>query len=49
MPKKRAMQSLTITIPGEYVEHGNVDILRREVGIDTETIVRRVTEAMEGV
>ena len=40
---------MTITIPDEYVEHGNVDILRREVGIDTETIVRRVTEAMEGV
>ena len=40
---------MSITIPDEYVEHGNVDILRREVGIDTETIVRRVTEAMEGV
>ncbi len=47
--KKNAAKLVTITIPDEYVEHGNVDILRREVGIDTETIVRRVTEAMEGV
>ncbi len=47
--KKSDAKLVTITIPDEYVEHGNVDILRREVGIDTETIVRRVTEAMEGV
>ncbi len=47
--KKSDARLVTITIPDEYVEHGNVDILRREVGIDTETIVRRVTEAMEGV
>ena len=47
--KKSDAKLVTITIPEEYVEHGNVDILRREVGIDTETIVRRVTEAMEGV
>ena len=47
--KKSDAKLVTITIPDEYVENGNVDILRREVGIDTETIVRRVTEAMEGV
>ena len=35
---------LTITIPDEYVEHGNVEILRREVGIDAETIVDRITQ-----
>ena len=30
---------LTVAIPDEYVEHGNVDILKKEVGIDAETVV----------
>ena len=38
---------LPIAIPDEYVEHGNVDILRREVGIDAETIIARTIEAYE--
>ena len=33
---------LTIAIPDEYVEHGNVDILKREVGIDAVTIADKV-------
>lgn len=37
---------LNINIPDEYVEHGNVDILRREVGIDAETIERRISELL---
>ncbi len=35
---------LSITIPDEYVEHGNVEILRREVGIDAETIAEKILE-----
>lgn len=35
---------LSIAIPDEYVEHGNVEILRREVGIDADTVLDRVTE-----
>ena len=31
-----------VNIPDEYVEHGNVDILRKEVGIDEETIFNRI-------
>ena len=38
---------LNIAIPDEYVEHGNVDILRREVGIDADTIVTRTVEQYE--
>lgn len=38
---------LNIAIPDEYVEHGNVEILRREVGIDQDTIIRRTIEACE--
>lgn len=33
---------LSITIPDEYVEHGNVEELRREVGIDPDTIEKRI-------
>ena len=38
---------LNIAIPDEYIEHGNVDILRKEVGIDTDTIVTRTIERYE--
>ena len=31
-----------IGIPADYVEHGNVDLLRREVGLDAETIVKQI-------
>lgn len=33
---------LCISIPDEYVEHGNVEILRKEVGIDADTITDRI-------
>ena len=36
---------LNIAISDDYVEHGNVEILRKEVGIDADTIYKRtVTE-----
>ena len=31
-----------IGIPDDYVEHGNVDLLRREVGLVAETIVKQI-------
>ena len=37
---------LTISIPDEYVEHGNVDILREEVGIDAYSIQCRIEEKL---
>ena len=36
---------LSIHIPDEYVEHGNVDILRAEVGIDAKTIIDKIMHA----
>lgn len=36
------MKVINIAVPDEYVEHGNVEILRKEIGIDKETIVRRI-------
>ncbi len=38
---------MTVTLPDAYVEHGNVELLKKEVGIDTETIVNRILEYME--
>lgn len=38
------MNVLNIAIPDEYVEHGNVDILYHEVGIDADTILKRIKE-----
>lgn len=34
---------LPITLPDEYVEHGNVELLKKEVGIDADTIVERIS------
>lgn len=33
---------LVIALPDEYVEHGNVDLLKQEVRIDKDSVVRRV-------
>ncbi|HKM04670.1 MAG TPA: 1-deoxy-D-xylulose-5-phosphate synthase [Lachnospiraceae bacterium] len=33
---------MQITIPDEYVEHGNVDLLKKEVGIDADSIVSKI-------
>lgn len=44
--KEADVKLLSINIPDEYVEHGNVDILRREVGIDADTIERRILELL---
>lgn len=38
-----------IAIPDEYVEHGNVDILKKEVGVDTESVVKRIVSAYVGL
>ena len=36
-----------IAIPDDYVEHGNVDLLKKEIGIDTDTIVEKIMKEME--
>ena len=38
---------LNISIPDEYVEHGNVDVLRKELGIDSESITERIVTVMK--
>lgn len=36
-----------IGIPDDYVEHGNVDLLRKEVGLDRDTIIAQVLKDLE--
>ena len=35
---------MCVALPDEYVEHGNVELLKKEVGIDADTIVKRITD-----
>ncbi len=35
---------ITVAIEDEYVEHGNVELLKKEIGIDAETIANRILE-----
>jgi len=37
---------LNISIPDAYVEHGNVEALKKEVGIDADSIVERICSAL---
>lgn len=37
---------MDINIPDEYVEHGNVEILRHEVGIDADTVLERILKVL---
>lgn len=36
---------LNIAIPDEYVEHGNVELLKREIGIDADSITKKIMTA----
>ena len=40
---------IQIAIPDEYVEHGKVDLLKKEIGIDAETIVEKIKKEMEAL
>lgn len=37
-----SLRVLNISLPDDYVEHGNVDVLKRELGIDAETVTKRI-------
>lgn len=43
------VKTLCIGISDEYVEHGNVDILKKEVGIDKDSVVKRILAAYIGL
>ncbi|MCQ2524671.1 MAG: 1-deoxy-D-xylulose-5-phosphate synthase [Lachnospiraceae bacterium] len=33
---------LTVAIPDDYIEHGNVELLKKEIGIDAESIAQKI-------
>ena len=39
---RMGVRVLNIGIPDDYIEHGNVDVLRREVGLDEESVVKKI-------
>lgn len=40
------IKHVIIAIPDVYVEHGNVSILRKDVGIDADSVVNRIREVL---
>lgn len=43
------VRMLNISLPDDYVEHGSVDLLKAEAGIDAETIVKRIVTEYIGL
>ena len=37
---------ITVNIPDEYVEHGNVDILKKVIGIDKDSVLAKIRRFM---
>lgn len=46
---KTKMHILNIALPDEYIEHGSVDVLRREVMLDSGSIVKQIITAYAGL
>ena len=44
--KKYSNELIKVGIPDEYVEHGNVDELRKEIHIDADSIIARIKETL---
>ena len=43
----RTNQYLNISLPDAYVEHGNVEVLKRDVGIDADSIAERIERMLK--
>ncbi len=46
-PYYKTTKFMQIAIPDEYVEHGNVEQLKKEIGIDAETVAEKIKKEME--
>lgn len=49
LKKELKAEILSITLPDEYVEHGNVELLKQEVGIDAESVVKKIVTAFVSI
>ena len=43
------VQVMNIALPDAYIEHGNVEILKKDCGIDAETIEKKIIAAAMGL
>lgn len=43
--KCRNVKVLPLALPDDYVEHGSIDALRKETGLDVETMTKKIIEA----
>lgn len=43
------VNTLNISLPDDYIEHGSVDILKAETGIDAETVTERIVSVYKNV
>ena len=39
----------SIAIPDTYVEHGNVEILKKEIGLDTDSVTAKILADADGL
>lgn len=37
---------MNVSIPDAYVEHGSVDLLKKEIGLDADSITKRILEKL---
>ncbi len=44
-----SVRVVNVALPDDYIEHGNVDVLRRETGIDAETVIKRIIAEVTGM
>ncbi len=44
-----ACKVVTITLPDDYIEHGSVDMLRKEVMLDEESIYKKIITVYAGI
>ncbi|MBR1852221.1 MAG: 1-deoxy-D-xylulose-5-phosphate synthase, partial [Lachnospiraceae bacterium] len=40
---------IRVTLPDAYIEHGNVELLKKEIGLDAESIVSRIRDTLEDI
>ena len=40
------LKLINISIPDAYVEHGNVELLKKEIGLDAESITEKILERL---
>ena len=45
--KKCGANILNVSLPDAFIEHGNVDLLKKEIGIDTDSIYDRIVSVWE--